>query len=62
MRPETPTRTFREVWLGFMRDARGVTSIEYGLIAAFIALPLIPLASMLGVSLSELFNLIGGLF
>ncbi len=42
----------------FMADAAGATGIEYGLIAAGIAIMGIPAVGMLGGGLSELFNTI----
>lgn len=39
----------------FMRDEDGVTSIEYGLIAAVIALVIIGAASDVGTALSDKF-------
>ena len=40
----------------FMRDQSGATAIEYGLIAALIAVGIIAAATTLGGSLSDLFN------
>lgn len=40
----------------FMRDEEGVTAIEYGLIAALIAVVIIAGASTLGGNLNTLFN------
>jgi pilus assembly protein Flp/PilA len=40
----------------FRRDESGVTAIEYGLIAALIAVVLIGALSVLGTSLSAKFN------
>jgi len=39
---------------------RGVTAIEYGLIASLVALAIIVGATLLGVNLNALFNYIGG--
>lgn len=40
----------------FIHDDSGATAIEYGLIAALIAVGIIAAAMTLGGSLSELFN------
>jgi len=42
----------------FMNDESGATAIEYGLIAALIAVGIIAAATTLGNSLSGLFNTI----
>ena len=44
----------------FANDESGATAIEYGLIAALIAVGIIAAATTLGGSLSDLFNRIGG--
>jgi pilus assembly protein Flp/PilA len=44
----------------FMNDESGATAIEYGLIAALIAVGIIAAATTLGGSLSSLFNRISG--
>ena len=44
----------------FVRDESGATAIEYGLIAALIAVGIIAAATTLGGSLSDLFNRISG--
>lgn len=44
----------------FMNDESGATAIEYGLIAALIAVGIIAAATMLGGSLSSLFERISG--
>jgi pilus assembly protein Flp/PilA len=44
----------------FARDESGATAIEYGLIAALIAVGIIAAATILGGSLSDLFNRISG--
>jgi len=44
----------------FAADESGATAIEYGLIAALIAVGIIAAASALGTSLSGLFTRIGG--
>jgi len=43
----------------FAKDESGATAIEYGLIAALIAVGIIVAASFLGGSLASLFNKIG---
>lgn len=40
----------------FLRDEEGVTAIEYGLIAALIAVAIIVGAGLLGTNLNDLFN------
>ncbi|NMG43067.1 Flp family type IVb pilin [Aromatoleum toluvorans] len=40
----------------FIRDEEGVTAIEYGLLAALIAVAIILGASTLGTNLNTLFN------
>lgn len=47
--------------LRFFREEEGVTAIEYGLLAALIAVVIIVGASLLGTNLNSLFNAIGGL-
>jgi pilus assembly protein Flp/PilA len=47
-------------FLRFVADESGATAIEYGLIAAVIAVGIIAAATMLGVSLSDLFGRISG--
>jgi len=44
----------------FANDESGATAIEYGLIAALIAVGIIAAATTLGGSLSDLFNRISG--
>ena len=43
----------------FMRDEEGVTAIEYGLIAALIAVVIIVGAKAVGTNLNNLFSKIG---
>ena len=43
-----------------LRDKKGVTAIEYGLLAALIAVMIIAGATVAGESLNGLFNAIGG--
>jgi pilus assembly protein Flp/PilA len=42
----------------FLKDEDGVTAIEYGLIAALIAVVIIVAVSAVGISLSGIFNTI----
>ncbi len=42
--------------LRFLKDEEGVTSIEYGLIAALLAVAIIVATTALGTSLSGFFN------
>jgi len=44
----------------FAKDESGATAIEYGLIAALIAVAIIAAATLLGNSLGDLFNNIAG--
>jgi pilus assembly protein Flp/PilA len=44
----------------FIRDEEGVTAIEYGLIAALVAVVIIAGATLLGTNLNALFNAIAG--
>lgn len=44
----------------FLRDEEGVTAIEYGLIAALIAVAIIVAAGLVGTNLSSTFNYIAG--
>ncbi len=44
------------------RDRRGVTALEYGLIAALIAVAIITAVSTLGTNLSSTFDTISGHF
>ena len=43
----------------FLKDESGATAIEYGLIAALIAVAIITGATTLGSNLNEKFDLIG---
>lgn len=43
----------------FLREEDGVTAIEYGLVAALVAVAIIAGASLLGTSLNTLFTNIG---
>ena len=44
----------------FVRDEEGVTAIEYGLIAALIAVVIIIAVSTVGTNLSTVFNYVAG--
>jgi pilus assembly protein Flp/PilA len=48
----------RILLLGFARDESGVTAIEYGLIAALIAVVIIVAVTSVGTNLSSVFNAI----
>jgi pilus assembly protein Flp/PilA len=43
-----------------VKSQRGVTAIEYGLIASLIALAIITAVTLVGTNLTGLFNYIGG--
>jgi|EndMetStandDraft_6_1072998.scaffolds.fasta_scaffold278414_3 pilus assembly protein Flp/PilA len=43
----------------FIRDDEGVTAIEYGLIAALIAVVIITAVTIVGTQLSRVFDFIG---
>lgn len=43
----------------FIRDEEGVTAIEYGLIAALIAVVIIATVQLVGTNLSSVFSFIG---
>lgn len=45
-----------EMMKRFVRDEEGVTAIEYGLIAALIAVAIIGGATVLGTTLNQLFS------
>ncbi len=45
---------------GWRRDDRGVTSVEYGLMVALIAIVIITAVALVGTNLSALFNNIAG--
>ena len=47
------------IFARFAKDESGATAIEYGLIAALIAVGIIAAATALGGNLSSLFNSIG---
>ena len=45
---------------GFWQDEEGVTAIEYGLIAALIAVVIIGALTLVGTNLNAVFDFIGG--
>ena len=45
-----------QIFARFLKDESGATAIEYGLIAALIAVALIASASLVGNELEETFN------
>lgn len=49
-----------EMMKRFVRDEEGVTAIEYGLIAALIAVVIIASVTLVGENLSTIFNYIAG--
>ena len=49
----------RKMLTGFIRNEAGATAIEYGLIAALIAVAIIVGATLLGTSLDGLFTRLG---
>jgi pilus assembly protein Flp/PilA len=50
----------RVLYAGLVKDNAGVTAIEYGLIAALVAVVCIAAWSLLGTQLSTTFNNIAG--
>jgi pilus assembly protein Flp/PilA len=48
-----------ELLARFLREEDGVTAIEYGLIAALIAVVIITAVTLVGTSLSDVFDFIG---
>jgi len=46
--------------ISFFKDEEGATAIEYGLLAALIAVAIIVGAGLLGKNLNSLFNAIAG--
>lgn len=48
------------MWVLALRSRRGVTAIEYGLIAALIAVAIIAAITLLGTDLEETFNMVAG--
>jgi pilus assembly protein Flp/PilA len=50
----------RTIILGFFKDEAGATAIEYGLIAALIAVVIITGVTAVGTSLSTTFTTVSG--
>lgn len=50
----------KKILMSFLKDEDGVTAIEYGLIAALIAVVIITAVTFVGDSLSNTFSYIGG--
>jgi pilus assembly protein Flp/PilA len=50
----------RNIFIGFFKDESGATAIEYGLIAALIAVVIITGVTAVGTSLSTTFTSISG--
>ena len=46
----------KHLFLGFMKDDSGATAIEYGLIAAGIAVAIISVVNTIGTKLNTSFN------
>ena len=51
--------TAHHFFLGFGRDKRGVSAVEYALIAALIAVVIIGTVSTLGTNIKSVFSTIG---
>lgn len=52
-----------KLWMAFeqfLKDEEGVTAIEYGLIAALIAVAIIAMVALIGDQLNNVFNCIAG--
>ena len=60
LRREKEMKEMISIMLMKVRDKRGATAIEYGLLAGLIAVMIIAGATVTGTSLSSLFNAIGG--
>jgi len=56
---ESNMRNFIASLNAFIRDEDGVTAIEYGLIAALIAVVIIATVQIVGTNLSGVFSFIG---
>jgi pilus assembly protein Flp/PilA len=54
--------TFRNNLRALIKDERGVTAMEYGLIAALVAVVIIGSVTTLGTNLSSTFSTIAGKF
>jgi len=57
---ETQVMKIVEAWLGLKTDRRGVTALEYGLIASLVALAVIAGASLLGNNIGFTFTKVAG--
>jgi pilus assembly protein Flp/PilA len=51
---------YARTWLAFRFDKRGVTAMEYGLIAALIAVAIITAITSVGTNLAGTFTYIAG--
>jgi pilus assembly protein Flp/PilA len=51
---------YARTWLALRFDKRGVTAMEYGLIAALIAVAIIAAVQAVGTNLAGTFNFIAG--
>jgi len=51
---------YARTWLALRFDKRGVTAMEYGLIAALVAVVIIGAVTQIGTSLQAKFNTIAG--
>ena len=49
----------KKIFMSFLKDEDGVTAIEYGLIAALIAVVIITAVTLVGESLDNTFDYIG---
>ena len=49
----------RVLWTALRADQKGVTALEYGLLAAVVAVVMVAGASQLGVGLRDLFSTLG---
>ena len=50
----------RRLFLAFLRSETGATAIEYGLIAALIAVVIIGGVTLVGTNLTAIFNTVAG--
>jgi pilus assembly protein Flp/PilA len=55
-RNDDPEATMYAKFLTLLRDERGATAIEYGLIAALIAVAIITAVGLVGTNLTSTFN------
>ena len=56
LEPGTKLRTMRRQLIAFLKDEFAATAIEYGLIAAGIALAIIPVIKGIGTKLNTTFS------